>query len=185
MRVRVATVDDAAAVAQIHADGILLTVHGDVLNAAGRARLQRERRALWEELLADPPTGQRAFVVDDGQIAGFASAGPDLEDQSEGRVFALFVARDSWGEGLGSRLLEAGEHHLRSDYVSAFLWVVEDNLRARGLYERRGWLTAGSGKHQDGVHFIRYSKCLTTEKGREDLFRTVPQHRAAQLPCAL
>lgn len=160
MKVRAATTADADAIARLHADGILLTVHGDVLDPEARARLQDERAALWAALLAEPPAGQRAFVLDDGHVAGFASAGPDPDNEAHGKVFAVFVDRNLWGAGLGSRLLDAAERHLRRHHAVAGLWVVEGNLRARGLYERRGWRTAGADKHQDGVRFIWYSKCL-------------------------
>lgn len=162
MDVRAATTSDADAIARLHADGILLTVHDDVLDLDARERLQDERAELWAALLTEPPAGQRAFVLDDGRVAGFASAGPDPEKEADGKVFALFVERTRWGSGLGSRLLDAAERHLQLHHATAGLWVVEGNLRARGLYERRGWRTAGADKHQDGVRFIWYSKRLAT-----------------------
>jgi GNAT superfamily N-acetyltransferase len=162
VRVRAATTGDVDAIARLHADGILLTVHGNVLNLEARARLQDERAALWAVLLAEPPAGQRAFVLDDGHVAAFASAGPDPDKEADGKVFALFVERNLWGAGLGSQLLDAVERHLSHHHARAGLWVVEGNLRARGLYERRGWRTAGADKRQDGVRFIWYSKCLAT-----------------------
>lgn len=162
MKVRAATTGDADAIAQLHADGILLTVHGDLLDVEKRARLRAERAALWGALLNEPPAGQRAFVIDDGHVVGFTSAGPDPDNEAVGKVFALFVARNLWGAGLGSRLLDAAERHLRGHHVTAGLWVVDGNVRARGLYERRGWRTTGRDKHQDGVRFIWYVKCLAT-----------------------
>lgn len=163
MKVRAATMNDAAAIVRLHADGILLTVHSDALDPEAWARLRSERAALWEGLLAEPPAGQRAFVVDDGHVAGFTSAGPDLDKEAVGKVLALFVERGAWGGGLGSRLLDAAERHLQGDHLDAALWVVEDNLRARRLYERRGWCAAGGDKHQHGVRFIRYSKRLSMQ----------------------
>ena len=41
---------------------------------------------------------------------------------------------------MGSMLMDAALEGLRRlGYRSAFLWVLEDNARARGFYEHGGW----------------------------------------------
>ena len=160
MTLRAATPDDAASIARLHFQGSLLTTHSGVLDPGVRARLQRDQAAMWVELLAHPPAGQRAFVIDDGDVVGFTSAGPDPDDAGAGgRVFAVFVQPASWGSGLGSRLLEAAEQHLCGHSREASLWVLDGNDRARRLYERCGWRqAAGAEKHRYGLRFLLYRK---------------------------
>lgn len=59
-------------------------------------------------------------------------------------VLTIAVAADCWGRGIGSALLEAlvGAARRRR-CAEVFLEVREDNLRARGLYLRRGFAEIG------------------------------------------
>jgi len=59
-------------------------------------------------------------------------------------VLTIAVHRDSWGQGIGSMLLDAliGEAR-RRDCAEVFLEVREDNPRAQGLYLRRGFEEIG------------------------------------------
>jgi len=61
-----------------------------------------------------------------------------------GWLEGLYVVPERWGTGLAdelhSRALEV-VHSLGS--ASCRLWVLEDNIRARRFYERRGWRENG------------------------------------------
>jgi ribosomal protein S18 acetylase RimI-like enzyme len=54
------------------------------------------------------------------------------------------------------------EASLAADYGAALLWVLEDNPRARGFYERAGWAPDGVRKAEErfGVRAaeVRYRK---------------------------
>jgi ribosomal-protein-alanine N-acetyltransferase len=59
-------------------------------------------------------------------------------------VLTIAVARDCWGRGLGSALLETLiAEARRRKCAEVFLEVREDNPRARGLYLRRGFVEIG------------------------------------------
>ena len=59
-------------------------------------------------------------------------------------VLTIAVARDCWGRGIGSALLEALiAEARRRKCAEVFLEVREDNPRARGLYLRRGFVEIG------------------------------------------
>jgi GNAT superfamily N-acetyltransferase len=56
----------------------------------------------------------------------------------------LYVVPEWWGTGVGPQLHDRGLELLRSQGSErCLLWVLEDNLRARRFYERRGWLEDG------------------------------------------
>ena len=62
---------------------------------------------------------------------------------SPGQLNALYVLPDAWGSGVGSGLHDAAIAKLAELGPEARLWVLEENTRARGFYERRGWRLDG------------------------------------------
>jgi len=63
---------------------------------------------------------------------------------SEGWLEGLYVVPELWGSGLAGSLHDRALELVR-DFGSAScrLWVLEDNVRARRFYERRGWRENG------------------------------------------
>jgi GNAT superfamily N-acetyltransferase len=88
--------------------------------------------ARWALVLEDPDT--RVLVLDgDGGLVAFAA-------YDAGWLRHLAVRPDHWGRGVASAavaevLAAIAEHGGRS----ASLWVLEQNHRARRLYEHLGW----------------------------------------------
>ena len=69
---------------------------------------------------------------------GFALFAPHKESLE---IFYLAVAPDAWGSGVASSLLVAVEDYARSIGCAALeLWVINDNNRALGVYERSGFV---------------------------------------------
>lgn len=140
MSLRLATLDDAPACARLHlqcwreAYGSL--VDPDRLEA--RLDVARSEQS-WRTRIEQ---GERRLVaVRDDAPVGFSVSGPPRDDAPPTglELMALYVARAEWGRGIG-RLLLAAE----LDGEAAHLWVLEDNLRARGFYERHGFVTDGA-----------------------------------------
>ncbi len=68
---------------------------------------------------------------------GFTLFAPQAENLE---IFYLAVGPDSWGSGVASALLVGAEEHARSLGRAALeLWVINDNDRALGVYERAGF----------------------------------------------
>ena len=138
---RPATVADAEAGAAMHA-ACWREAYGPYVDAT----LLRQRladTATWvaawtRHLEAGPP---RVLAEVDGELVGFAVAGPgrggDAPTPSE--LYAIYVRAAYWGTGLGQRLW----HAVRPD-EPCFLWVLEDNDRARGFYARNGFVPDGA-----------------------------------------
>jgi GNAT superfamily N-acetyltransferase len=89
-----------------------------------------------------PPS--RGLVLEvDGVLVGCVAV--SVDEAEEGEVVGLYVDPSWWDRGLGVRLLEAVLEDLRDGGArSARLWVLEHNARARGMYERRGWVADGA-----------------------------------------
>ena len=62
-------------------------------------------------------------------------------------IFYLAVDPDAWGSGVASHLLLRAEAHARAIGLETLeLWVINDNARAIGVYERSGWLDTAEVK---------------------------------------
>jgi GNAT superfamily N-acetyltransferase len=145
VRVRRASVRDAAAIADVHTRS-WQAAYEHVFGAERLATISVERRrALWEQAIA----GDRdTFVAErGGRVVGFVSAGPARDDDAGGEVGEIYTLPESWGTGAGAALMAAALEALRAHgYADAILWVLEDNPRARRFYEREGWALDGGRK---------------------------------------
>jgi ribosomal protein S18 acetylase RimI-like enzyme len=163
-RLRRATAGDAEAIAAIQVE----TWRVAYAHAFPSEYLERlsvvERRDLWTRTLSRGTFD--VFVAElGGRVAGFVSSGPAEDESAPGELFALYVEPATWGKGAGRALLERAETALRdAGFDTAVLWVLEDNPRARRLYEAAGWSTDGGRKRlpHGGVDAIavRYRKRL-------------------------
>jgi ribosomal protein S18 acetylase RimI-like enzyme len=122
----------------------------DILPAELLASLSvEERTGRWRRQLAE----SRTWVVSApaGPVLGFVSVGPSRDEDAppgDGEVYALYVHPDTWGTGVGSRLLTTAAEHLATAHTGATLWVLERNERARAFYERHGWRPDGAHRQE-------------------------------------
>ena len=117
----------------------------------------------WRSRLHVPPPGWTTMVCEhEGRVVGFASAGPSRDEDELGELYAIYVEPEAWSTGAGRALMTAAEQRLAAEYDAALLWVLEDNPRARGFYERGGWVPDGVRKAEErlGVRApeVRYRK---------------------------
>lgn len=95
--------------------------------------------ARWQLVLADPDTVVDVLDGSEGTLDCVVAY------DTGGTVRHLAVAPPLWGRGLGTRAIRhaesalgaRGRHDLR-------LWCLEENARARRLYERLGWAATGA-----------------------------------------
>jgi GNAT superfamily N-acetyltransferase len=132
--VRLATLDDAEAVARIWHSGWrdghignvpdgLLRHRDDIRQYAARARDR-----VGQTWVAAPP---------DGEPVGFVVVKGDELEQ-------VYVDRAARGTGVAAQLLRHGEEVVRhAGHPRAWLAVVAGNARARAFYARHGWRDAG------------------------------------------
>lgn len=141
--IRRAAVDDAQAIAAVHITAWQETYPGIVPDAFLK-NLSVERRAeRWKSSLSDPSDlYHRAIVAEvDGQIAGFSNFGVPQEKDGgfDGELYAIYLLKSAQGRGIGRMLFGGAVEGLRElGLTSMCLWVLKDNLHARGFYERMG-----------------------------------------------
>ncbi|WP_151082665.1 GNAT family N-acetyltransferase [Nocardioides cynanchi] len=135
--VRLATVDDATAVADLYTAA---RVHA-VPRMPPALHTNAEDRAYVARRMSESDV---TFWVaeQDGEIVGYAQCTPTFLD-------ALYVLPERTGEGIGSLLLDVVDATHPDGYE---LWVFETNTGARSLYQRRGLVeverTDGAGNEE-------------------------------------
>lgn len=147
-RLRPARLTDAAAIARVHVETWRATYAGLVPDAYLVGMTEAGQTASWQRQL-DQRQGRgpdrspaRDLVVEasGGRLVGFGACGPRRvgELPYKGEVYALYVAIDWQGRGLGRRLLGGLFAALLDGGVSsAYLWVLAGNP-SRYFYEAMG-----------------------------------------------
>lgn len=145
---RMATVDDAAAIARVHLESRRTTYLGLLPNSelgASDAVIERFTGE-WRERLAGAASARLVLVLEDdrGAVVGFAAAGwnePGAEFPCE--LYSIYLLVAAQRHGGGRRLFDAVVTHFRGQgAASLVVWVLERNP-SRGFYEALGGTMVG------------------------------------------
>jgi ribosomal protein S18 acetylase RimI-like enzyme len=167
--VRPATVADAPAMGQLVVRAWQAAYRGQMPDDYLNGLRAEERAAYWDGVLRREDRRGVILVAErDGEVVGFAAAGPSPDPQGAGELYAINVDPDHWGGGGGRALLGAAQAELdRMGLAESVLWVLPGNARARRFYERAGWAADGTEKTSEafGVSFdeVRYRRRSTSE----------------------
>ena len=166
---RRATTEDAAAIAQVHADGWQRAHEGLVPDEYIRSRDKRGHADFWREELEIEAADRKPWVaLEEDLIIGFADGGlardEDL-DSVTGEVYTLFVTPECWEKGIRSMLVEhVARDLLEHDFVRAVFWVLESDEVMRAFAQYTGWLPDGATRVErygdTEVHELRYARDL-------------------------
>ena len=130
--VRPATDGDATAVAEIWHEGWPDGHLGHVPPALVEVRTEESFHQRAAERVA-----HTTVAVAGDEVAGFVMVVDDEVEQ-------VYLSRRYRGSGIAARLLTEADRQVRhSGHTSAWLAVVEGNVRARAFYERTGWVDDG------------------------------------------
>ncbi len=167
-RIRAAEPADARGIAEVHVASWRWAYAGDLPQQVLDALSVDEREGMWSDVISDP-AASIAVADEDGRVAGFASTGATRDADapaSTGELFAIYLAPEAAGRGVGRALLDRAERGFReAGFDRATLWVLASNDRARRFYERAGWRWDGTtGNHQvecANRPIVRYARDLT------------------------
>ncbi|HVE62633.1 MAG TPA: GNAT family N-acetyltransferase [Mycobacteriales bacterium] len=154
LEIREMRAEDAESLAAMHV-ATWLAAYGDLVPAGTFEGLDLAEQAdRWRGRVDGAENvGRRTIVALDGPaVAGFVAVGVarEAEPPGVGELYALYVESPRWGTGLGRRLMDAGLAALvDAGYAAAYLWVLQDNPRARRFYELAGWACDGTVKDVD------------------------------------
>lgn len=152
VELRTATTRDVEALARVHVTAWRETYAEQLPETFFGDEALAHRQRMWRRALIEDPQASHAIVVadDDGDVVGFAWAGPTMPDDADAAVaqqlYAIYLLARHHGRGVGRQLLDA----VIGD-ADACLWVARENARARRFYERAGFVTDGVEKADDRV----------------------------------
>ena len=95
----------------------------------------------------DDPDQHTLICVDGGSIVGTTSFCRSRfeEFSSWGEIISVYLLPEYVGQGYGKSLLREAIIGLRKlGFSNVFLWVLEDNHRARSFYENMGFVSSGN-----------------------------------------
>ena len=138
---RLRSTDDRLAVSQIYEESWKYAYRGII----PQSYLDSIPQGKWASHLEQ--SGMHSLVaVEDSIYLGTASCCasrfPDMDGCGE--IVSLYLRPEYMGKGYGKALLTAALDELASiGYHSVFLWVLEENARARQFYENHGFVYSG------------------------------------------
>ena len=161
-RIRVATVADAAGIAEVQVAAWHAAYRGIVPDKLLDGFVFAARYPRWQKNLSEPGSVARTTVlVRENRVVAFASVGPSRDEPGAGEVWALYAHPDDWRTGAGRALLEDGLAYLAERRLGpVMLWVLAANARAIRFYEAAGFLLDGGRKDDDGLEGVRMRKHL-------------------------
>jgi len=141
MILREASQRDAGAIAQLHAESWRSAYRGILSDDYLANRVHAERVALWHDRFSANATEMFVMVAETGGVLdGFACVFPHEDPIFGSFLDNLHVAPARTGQGIGKLLFsEAARRLLNSEKLGGlYLWVIEQNKRARQFYARAG-----------------------------------------------
>ena len=161
IKLRIATPDDAAALAALHVAG-WQDAYGGAVDAdwlAGQS--VAERRKDWTRWLEEEGSVSWLAVPDGAEApAGFVTLGrtrtpppgsSPIRPAYVAEIYALYVRREMWRQGIGAALLrQAAAGALERKWPGLCLWALEANRQAGAFYTALGAQKLGKKKVQIG-----------------------------------
>ena len=173
MNIRLATVEDASALAKVHVDAWHAAYRDVVPDSFLEQVTVSKRDASWREFLSkDSP--EATYVAEESkEVVGFLTVGPcrdaDADENNTGEIWGIYIAPTHWRKGIGRHLAaKAKEIFECRGYTETTLWVLEQNKQARRFYEALGFRPDGAAKELNygrPVKAVRYTKSLTGVEG--------------------
>jgi GNAT superfamily N-acetyltransferase len=137
---RAAVSEDAAAVAELHADSWRRHYRGAYADSYLDGDIESERRTVWTARLVRPDGTATVGAWDEVGLAGFVHVVFDKDDAWGSLVDNLHVRHDRQRGGLGRALMAAAARTIvdSSGARRTYLWVLEQNTRAQTFYRAVG-----------------------------------------------
>ena len=147
LRLREAAVEDATAIAGLHAASWRATYRGIMADDYLDGPILAERLGYWGRTLSRPEPGRLVLLLQDGQgLAGFIALGPDPSAIFDAHIDNLHVDVARKAQGHGRRLLgEAARRLAMEGRRTVCLWVFDANEAALGFYAALGGIPDEQG----------------------------------------
>ncbi|HEX4442933.1 MAG TPA: GNAT family N-acetyltransferase [Galbitalea sp.] len=145
--VRPAVLADASDIAQVHVRA-WQEAYGHLVPEESLARQSVDQRAMrWAEIISEQTENVWVAVDEALVVVGWAStsSGRGESPPRPLELDGLYILASQYGSGAGQLLFDAAIAD-----AAAYLWVADDNPRARAFYTRNGFLPDGASD----THFL-------------------------------
>lgn len=149
MVIRAATPDDVPAIARVHVDSWRTTYRGLLPDKVLADLSSKRRQADWQQRIeakAAEASSGCVFVAEvAGELVGFASAGPNREEDSRygAELYAIYILQEHQRRGIGRSITSRVLQELRTHgHDSMLVWVLKGNP-AETFYRRLGGKLTG------------------------------------------
>ena len=116
--------------------------YDDLLPAEFQETITLERCRLFSQKYLE----NTLIAMDGVKVVGFISYGNFRDETIQaGEIFALYVLKDYYGQGIAQKLVRAALTAL-DHFFEIFLWVLKDNKRAIAFYQKMGFTFDGQEK---------------------------------------
>lgn len=138
MEIRKATLDDTKDISRIYALSWKKAYKGIV----PQAYLDELREDFWEASFSGWLKGRvltAQLIVESGKPVGCIAYGKSRDKSLPdwGEIVSFYLLPEYFGRGYGKKLLETALSDFKeSGYQNIYLWVLEENQRARHFYEK-------------------------------------------------
>ena len=121
----------------------------------------------YKDTLTNPGSCEYFCVMKSERMIGFIITNKSVGENKTniGEIWAVYLREEFWGTGYGKEMLDFAVYNLicaNSDEI--FLWVFEDNIRARRFYEKNNFRFDGTQREVDwygGVPLVQLKYVLT------------------------
>lgn len=154
--------DDRSAISRIYEESWKFAYHGII----PQSFLDSIPAGNWAAHLDDPAMNS-LVISENGRLIGTSSYRKSrfAEFCDFGEIVSIYLMPDHIGKGYGKALMQATIGELsKLGYNDIFLWILEDNERARKFYEKAGFTCSGryledniGGKALRDVQYVRKS----------------------------
>ncbi len=160
---------DASSIADVHVRSWQVAYRGLVDQGFLDRLSHAEHLSMWQHRFEAADLDLHVLVAEAaGEVVGFSSFGPSRDDDagvSTAEVYAIYVAPEWFGTGVGRKLLAGTVKAFGGlGFRESTLWVLELNDRARRFYEVAGWRWDGARSvHADAgltEPILRYRRAL-------------------------
>lgn len=179
---RTATPADMPAIAELQTDSWQRTYRGIYRDDFLDGDLLGNRLAVWQQRLEEPRSNQVVLLATvSDELVGFICAFGGYHPRWGSKIDNVHVGRAHQRAGIGTELMRQAAVWLGSLHGEhgVFLWVAENNHRARHFYERLGarYAETVEGEDPPGSGISRGCRCVWSDP--VSLVHVAGQHVAA------